>query len=92
MKKLEQGEMCEIWAINPLIAVTQKSDYFSHLFGLLLYSTMPFPELTIMSFDALIEIDIASYCRWIKGVIGLLAQNIYKTRRFVILLTTMVMV
>ena len=49
-KKPEQGEMREIWSINPLLVVTQKIDFFfCHLFDLLLYSAMPFPELTIMS-------------------------------------------
>ena len=27
-KKLEQGEMREIWSINPLLVVTQKNDFF----------------------------------------------------------------
>ena len=44
--KFEQGE---IWSINPLLAVTQKTDFFPDLFALPLYSAMPFPELTIMS-------------------------------------------
>ena len=50
---------------------------------------MPFPEFTIMSIDALTERHTASYCRWIKRVDGLLAQNIYKTRRYVTILTTL---
>ena len=36
----------EIWYINPLLAVKQKTHFF-HLFALL--SAMHFPELTIMS-------------------------------------------
>ena len=28
-KKLEEGEMGEIWSINPLLAVTRKVDFFS---------------------------------------------------------------
>ena len=34
-KKLEQGEIGEIWSINPLLSVTQKLIFF-HLFALLL--------------------------------------------------------
>ena len=34
-KKLEQGEMGKIWSINPLLAVTHKTDFFQ-LFTLLL--------------------------------------------------------
>ena len=35
-KKLEQGEIGEIWSINPLLSVTQTLIFFSHLFALLL--------------------------------------------------------
>ena len=34
-KKMEQGEMDKTWSINPLFAVTHKSDFFQ-LFSLLL--------------------------------------------------------
>ena len=40
--------MGKIWSINPLFAVTHKTDFFQ-LFTLLQQSTMHFPELTIMS-------------------------------------------
>ena len=35
-KKLEHGKMGKIWSINPLFAVTHKTDFFSQLFTLLL--------------------------------------------------------
>ena len=38
---------------------------------------------------ALIERHTATYCRWIKQIDGLPGQNMYKTRRFVMNLTTL---
>ena len=72
--------MREIWSINPFLVVTLIcfTSILGHAFSRIDYYV-----------NALIERYIASYCRWIKGVDGLLAQNIFKTRRFVILLTTM---
>ena len=46
-KNLSRVKCVKLWSINPLLAVTQTKN--SHLFALLLYSAMPFPELTIMS-------------------------------------------
>ena len=49
-KNLSRVKCVKLWSINPLLAVTQKNDFFfPHLFALLLYSAMPFPQLTIMS-------------------------------------------
>ena len=35
-KKLEHGNIRKIWSINPLFAVTHKTDFLSQLFALLL--------------------------------------------------------
>ena len=87
-KKLRQGEMGKIWSINPLLAITHNTFFYSiicstaitnHAFSII--------EVYVNTF---IDRDIAYYCRCIQRVEGLLAQNnIYKTRRFVTILTTM---
>ena len=79
--------MREIWSINPFLVVTQTTDFLS----LICFTSILGHAFSRIDYyvNALIERYIASYCRWIKGVDGLLAQNIFKTRRFVILLTTM---
>ena len=70
-KKLEQGE---IWSINPLLAVTQKTYFFlTYCFTSILGHAFSRIDYYV---NALIERYIASCCRWIKGVDGLLRPKI----------------
>ena len=47
-KKLEHGKMGKIWSINPLFAVTHKTDFFSIICFTAIINHA-FKELTIMS-------------------------------------------
>ena len=84
---LSRGKWVKYGPFNPLLAVTQKNDFF---FSNLFFNSIIGHAFSRIDNDVntLIERHIASYCRWIKRVDGSLAQNIYKTRRFVIILTT----
>ena len=84
-KNLSRGKWVKYGLFNPLLAVTQKNDFFfPNLFAIIGHAFSRIDNYV----NTLIKRHIASYCRWIKRVDGLLAQNIYKTRRFVIILTT----
>ena len=82
-KKLGQGEMGKIWSINPLLAITHNT-FFLFNYLLRCHTTHAFSRIEVYV-TAFIERDIAYYCRCIQQVEGLLAQNIYKTRRFVMI-------
>ena len=86
-KNLSWGKWVNYGPFNPLLAVTHKNDFF---FKLICFTSIIGHAFSRIDnyVNTLIESHIASYCRWIKRVDGLLAQNIYKTRRFVIILTT----
>ena len=86
-KKLEQSEIGKIWSIDPLLAVTHATDFFSIIYftAIINHAFSRIDDYV----NVLIERHIAPYCRWILRVEGLLAQHIYKPLRFVMILTTM---
>ena len=62
-KKLENGKICQIWSINPLFAVTHKTDFFSIIYftAIINHAFSRIDDYV----NALIERHIAPYCRWI---------------------------
>ena len=79
--------MGKIWSINPLLAIIHNTFFYSIICSTVITNhALSRIEVYV---NAFIERDIAYYCRCIQRVEGLLAQNIYKTRRFVMILTKM---
>ena len=79
--------MGKIWSINPLLAITHNTFFYSIICSTAI-TNHAFSRIEVYV-NAFIERDIAYYCRCIQRVEGLLAQNIYKTRRFLMILTAM---
>ena len=79
--------MGKIWSINPLLAIAHNTLFYSIICSTAI-TNHAFSRIEVYV-NAFIGRDIAYYCRCIQPVEGLLAQNIYKTRRFVMILTTM---
>ena len=63
IKKLEHGKMGKIWSINPLFAVTHKTEIFSIIYftAIINHAFSRIDDYV----NALIERHIAPYCRWI---------------------------
>ena len=61
-KTLGQGEMGKIWSINPLLAITHKTEFFPTIISSTAITNHAFSRIKDYV-NSLIERDMAYYCR-----------------------------